>query len=1064
MSVAAAASASRRLGGVLVTDLVGSTRLRTSLGDERAEPLRRAHEQLLRAIVARHSGRVEQWLGDGILATFESVSSAARAAIDVQQATERRNRLARREAELEVRVGFAGGEIVWERGDCVGRPVDEASAACAAARGGEILAPRSVLALVGSRQALRQRAAAGDRVEVVWEPPRSAAGSLGVPASLHTSGQLPWTGRKAAMSLLRDAYQRAASGEPQLVAIRGDAGIGKTRLVAEFSREIDALGGAIVYAGAQQDSAGAYDPLDKALRHWVRSVEDLAARLGPSSGELARLVPELLERVPDLPPPSSSDPEHEQLLLRDAFLEWLRVAALDDPIVLLLDSLHWAGRASFDLLTHVLFGLGESRVLIVTTQRGSDPRVPELIDAGERALGASAARLVDLVGLSAGEVTDLVSGVREGTPAGICATLHLITRGNPLHVAELLRRSALGDTPHDLPQTVVDALRETALALDAFTYRVLETASVIGESFEAPLLADMLGDSEAAFDALERAARAGILRELDRERLVYGFSHALLQRAFYDEVSGARLALLHERAGLALERRGGASARSIELAHHFAHAAPLGHAERAARYAAAAGRQALAQFANERALEFFREAQRHYAGAAADRERCELAVDTGEALRRIGDASFRRELADAADRAHALGDGQLMGRALLATYRGTFSRAMHVDRAQVERLRSALGLLGDSDPALRARLLALLGTELAWAPRADEGDRASDEALALARELGSRELLAEVLAQRHWSVFHPIAERLATTRELDALASADLRPTLRFEAAGGSLFTAARVGDPDAKARALATLRGVAREADQPLIRWMLALREATAALGEARFADARAYVEEGIAIAKRADMPDVDAQRRVQMFWIDADTQSVEVARSLVASAAKAHREVSPINWPALALRCVELELPAERDAVLGSLAPTLATLRRGQAWLWTLCSAAAAAADARNLALCEQLFAQLAPHVDEHANIVFATIGSTARYTGLLARALGREEAPQHLARAVASNRAFGLPAWQARALLDLAEATADPATALAALAEAEALSVKFALPVVRERAERTRRRLGG
>jgi|GEM_PF-2848832 len=426
------------------------------------------------------------------------------------------------------------------------------------------------------------------------------------------------------------------------------------------------------------------------------------------------------------------------------------------------------------------------------------------------------------------------------------------------------------------------------------------------------------------------ARRAGILRELDRERLSYAFSHALLQRAFYDEVSGARLALLHERAGLALERRRGGVARSVELAHHFAHAAPLGHSERAARYAAAAGRQALAQFANERALEFFREAQRHYAGVTAERERCELAIDVGEALRRVGDASFRRELSAAADRAYALADGQLMGRALLATYRGTFSRAMHVDEAQVARLRSALALLGDGDAPLRARLLALLSTELAWAPHADEGDRASDEALALARALGRRELLAEVLAQRQWSVFHPLSERLATTAELDGLASADLRPTLRFDAAGSSLFTAARVGDRAAAEHALATLRSLAREADQPLVRWMLALREATAALGEARFADAREHVAEGIAIAKRADMRDAGAQRRVQEFWIDVDAQPVEAARSAVGIAARAHRDLSPINWPSLALRCTELGLPAERDAVLATCAAIRCGSRR--------------------------------------------------------------------------------------------------------------------------------------
>lgn len=131
---------------------------------------------------------------------------------------------------------------------------------------------------------------------------------------------------------------------------------------------------------------------------------------------------------------------------------------------------------------------------------------------------------------------------------------------------------------------------------------------------------------------------------------------------------------------------------------------------------------------------------------------------------------------------------------------------------------------------------------------------------------------------------------------------------------------------------------------------------------------------------------------------------------------------------------------------------------------WLSTLCCAAAAAADARDLPLCERLFAQLAPHVGEHANIVFATLGSVARYTGLLAHALGREDAPEQLARAIESNRTFGLPAWEARALLDLAETAPARDAALAALSAAEALSAKLGLPVVHERAERVRRRLSG
>jgi len=1061
-------ASARRLGGVLVTDLVGSTRMRTMLGDDGAEPLRRDHERLLRAIVSRHSGRVEQWLGDGILATFESVSSAARAAIGVQQGTQRGSARPRGEP-LSVRVGFAGGEIEWQGGDCRGAPVDAANAACEAAGGGEILAPRAVLGLVGSREALRHADAGDGRIAIAWEPQRRAAPHLGAPFSLRTGGQLPWTGRGGALSVLRDAYQRAARGEPQLVALRGAAGIGKTRLLAELCEEVDALGGAIVYAAAHEASAAPYDPLEKALRHWVQRVSDLPERLGPTSGELGRLVPELLERVPDLPPPTESDPEHERRLLHDAFAEWLRSAAEGEPFVLLLDSLHWASGAAYELLERTLAQLAESRVLVVTTQRPSDERVARLVRSAEAAFGTGAARLVDLVGLSADEVSELVRRARGDVSSELMGTIHVITRGNPLYITELLRGASLADGEADLPQTVLAALRETVRALDPSAHRVLEAASVIGESFEAPLLADMLGESEGTFVVLERAARDGLIRELDRERLSYGFSHALLQQAFYGEIGAARAALLHERTGIALERRGDAlrSANAAALARHFGLAAPLGHAARAARYAAAAGRQALTQHADAQALALFGAAAHHAAELPASRERCELAIDTGEALRRLGEVAYRKQLDAAADLAAELGDGALMARALLATYRGTFTRAMHVDDAQLARLRRALELLGESEPELRAGLLALLGTELAWAFDATAGERASDAALALARGTGDRELLADVLAQRQWSVFHPIAERVATTRELAELAAGSVRPALRFDAAGSALFTAARIGDRAGAAAALETLRQLAREIDQPLVHWMLAMREATAALIEGRVDHARAFVSSGVALAKRLGMPDAAAQLRVQRFWIDADTEPRDTSRTALSAAVQIHRELLPFNWSSLAFRCVELGLESERDAVLASLASGLATLRRGQTWLLSLCGAAVAAADAGDVALCAWLNEQLAQHGDEHANFMFGTLGSVARYAGLTARALGRlEEAERWLERAALRDGAFGAPAWRARALLDLAELRWERdgklvGEARAGFDEARELSSRLGLAVISERAERLRAR---
>jgi hypothetical protein len=626
---------------------------------------------------------------------------------------------------------------------------------------------------------------------------------------------------------------------------------------------------------------------------------------------------------------------------------------------------------------------------------------------------------------------------------------------------ELLRA---GTREHDLPTTVRAALRETTRALPPDLYRALEAASAIGESFEASLLADVIGDTRSAFDALERAARDGLVRELDRERLVYGFSHALMQKAFYEEVSAARASLLHERVGLALERRGGLrGASAATLAHHFGLAVALGHAERAARYAADAGRHALAQYANAQALAWFREARRRDRELAPGPERCRLGIDTGEALRRLGDPSYRAELVAAAELAAQLGDGELMGRALLATYRGTFSRAMHVDAEQIARLRAALALLGGADEGMRARLLALLGLELTWDPNGAEGDAATEEALAIARRLGDRELLAEVLAQRQWSVFHPLAQREETTRELLGLVAQSPRLTLRFDAVGSAVFSAARAGDRARAERALAQLRELAAQIDQPHAHWMHAIYAATAALTDGRFEEARQLAEGGSALAKRSGMPDADAQLRVQLFWIGADTLPPAAERKIVRQMTAIHRDVMPFNWPVFAFRAAELGLAEERDLLLASLRPTLASLRRGQTWLMTLCGTAAAAADARDLPLCAWILAALAPHADEHANIVFGTMGSVARYLGVLAGALGRdEEAERWLVHAAERDGAFGAVTWRARAQLDLAglrfaRLGAGDAAARAALAEVREISERLRLPGLGERVER-------
>ena len=108
---------------VMFTDVVGSTRLRAALGEERSDELRRAHDQLLTACVSRADGTVIKGGGDGIMATFESAAGGVGAAVAIQQAVWLYNRRAERTAELAIRIGLSTGDVTWEGGDCYGLPV-----------------------------------------------------------------------------------------------------------------------------------------------------------------------------------------------------------------------------------------------------------------------------------------------------------------------------------------------------------------------------------------------------------------------------------------------------------------------------------------------------------------------------------------------------------------------------------------------------------------------------------------------------------------------------------------------------------------------------------------------------------------------------------------------------------------------------------------------------------------------------------------------------------------------------------------------------------------------------
>src|SRR5262245_41731693 len=304
-SMAESSSSSSGTATVLFTDLVGSTELRSRLGDVAADALRRAHDALLADAVGTHRGTVVKHLGDGIMASFTSAADALTAAVTIQQVINRHNRRAP-EQTLSVRVGISGGDVTWENGDCFGAPVIEASRLCAAANGGQILVADLVRGMARSRGGhtftsvgelkLKGLPEPLPACEVKWEPLVEATP---LPPRVATAPPVAMVGRAPELELIARAYEAATAGQRQIVLLAGEPGIGKTRLATEAALAYHAAGATVLLGTCDEDASLPYQPFVEALRHYVAHApeEVLRTHVAEHRGEIGRLIPELGKRI-----------------------------------------------------------------------------------------------------------------------------------------------------------------------------------------------------------------------------------------------------------------------------------------------------------------------------------------------------------------------------------------------------------------------------------------------------------------------------------------------------------------------------------------------------------------------------------------------------------------------------------------------------------------------------------------------------------------------------------------------------------------------------------------------
>jgi DNA-binding SARP family transcriptional activator/tetratricopeptide (TPR) repeat protein len=455
----------------------------------------------------------------------------------------------------------------------------------------------------------------------------------------------PVVGRDAELATLRRAWDAAAAGRSGLWVVSGEAGIGKSALVAESVTGPLRTGALVVQVACSEAERSLYlQPLVEALRTIVarlpaHEVRELAAtRLGT----LTELVPELADAVGAVPY-ERAGPEVEHRRSLDAFAEFVARVGARRPLLLVVEDMQFAGRSTVEAL-HVLAGHWEgSRCLVVLTERTSgDPEVTgSLLDVGSR---------VDLAPLPAEAVVALVERAASGHDP---ALLHEWTGGSPLFLTELLRTA--GDpTAQPVPRTLSEAVTARIDHAGPEVARLLAQASVLGTTFTLDDVALLggAGVEEGAVQA-ERALRAGLLLARGES---FRFANDVVRRAVYDSVPAPVRISRHRRAARLFASRPEAAAR---------HLAAAGDAAESSDAWTAAAEQAHLSFAHHDAERLLDEAVAEAVRSGDGRREVRAHLRRGQVRCDLGRyAAARADHEHALDLARTLDDPELEAAAL----------------------------------------------------------------------------------------------------------------------------------------------------------------------------------------------------------------------------------------------------------------------------------------------------------------------------------------------------------------------------------------------------------------
>jgi DNA-binding SARP family transcriptional activator len=904
--------------------------------------------------------------------------------------------------------------------------------------------------------------------------PAATPGAAGL-SGLSSRSRAPFVGREQELVALRDLFGMEADGRCRLVLLEGEPGIGKTRLATQFGTDCQRRGALALYGRCDSDTVVPYQPFVEALRcaHADGRLAPLAEQIPAQLAELARVLPELGDdpRVAACAPAVAVDDRTERFRLFDAacavFVSLSRVR----PLLLILDDLHWADKATLLMLRQVVRSAGDVPILVLATYRDTE-RAGALLDTLADLRREHVLERISLAGLSEPAAAELIGRIsHEDMPAPLSRTLWEECRGNPFFLEEMLRhRAPAGDRATiggagSLPDAVKDVIGRRLAGVSKTLRTVLEIACVAGNHFSLEIIESLADVSEDELDeSLREAIEAHLIEELPGVYGRYSFEHSLTRQTLYEDLTLTRRARMHLRIGEELEALGDPQTgqRLAELAHHFLFAPPERGRAKAVHYAVCAARHAMQLLAYEEAVRHYEVALTALEGHAEhDERRHELLLCLGEAQVKAGDARRARvSFRDAGDIARAIGSAHGFARAALGA--AQISGGV-IDAEQVRRLEDALEWLGDDDEMLRARLLARLVIELSFARDPSRLARMSEEALVVARRCGDAGALSAALIARHWSLWAPenIAERLDAATELLALAARSGSGSFTLQGNRWRMMDLLELGEIAPADAALDAYVELAEHRRLPAELWYAHLYRAMRMLMSGRYEDAERASRAAFELGHRIGDPNAHQAYTLQMLALRRDVGGLRAVLDDVR--ANRHRYPAIPGW-----RCVQVHTLCElgeRDLAAAEFADlsqaSFAAIPRDGLWLGAMVHLAEVAAYLGDVEQAATLLELLAPFAERNVVVGWAStcLGSAGRVLAMLAAMLDREdEATRHFERAIAKNAGMGADPWVARTRVEYAGFLLDrggsPAAVDALLEQASADAERLGMAPLRER----------